>query len=152
MIRLVIEENGTNHDDLVLKYAGGEHRCDTYFILLDEDSNTDEVSTLALRRAIRALLTEWLAAVEEAQDVDTLYLPFDFSDQCTAWIRCKFDHVDVTLDIGWSLIEGWSFSPKTIRDIVRKVPDFSAIESARPIAMDRATLADAIKVNIKDYE
>ncbi|MCA9253114.1 MAG: hypothetical protein KDA54_18450 [Phycisphaerales bacterium] len=152
MIRLILEENGTNHDDLVLKYPGGEHRCDTYFIVLEENLSDDEVSTAALQRAIHVLLSQWLEMVEEARVADTLYLPFDFSDQCTAWIRCQFEKANVRLDIGWSLIEGWSFSPKNIRDFVRKVPDFTAIESARPIAMDRASLANAIKVNIKDYE
>lgn len=152
MIRLVLEENGSNHDDLVLKYPGSEHRCDTYFIVLDETSGVDEVSTMALRRAIRALLTEWLTAVEEAQDVDTLYLPFDFSDQCTAWIRCEFKNVNVTLDIGWSLIEGWSFSPKNIRDIVRKVSDFQAIENASPIEVERSLFLETIRNNLREFE
>ncbi len=152
IIQLIFEPNNSLHDDLVLKFPGGEHRCDSYYIALGACNDLDNMSVEALRGAIRTLLSQWLEVVEEAQVVDTLYLPFGFSDQCTAWVRCKFENVNVTLDIGGSLIEGWSFSPNYIRDIVRKVSDFQAIESASSIAMNRSALANAIKANVAELE
>jgi hypothetical protein len=148
MIRLIFEDNGTCHDDLVLRFPGGEHRCDSYYYAI----HSEDESTGAIGRVIHALLSQWLSVVEQAEGTDTVYLPFDFSDQCTGWIRCELDGDSVQLDVGWSLIEGWSFLPSDIVAMVRKVTDFHHIENAAPIAMDRGSLVAAIKDNMREFE
>jgi hypothetical protein len=151
MIRLDFEDNNTGHNDLVLRFPGGEHRCDTYYFAIDGKFDPDDESHGKIVRVLHALVRQWLDLVRNATEDDVIFLPFDFSDQCTGWVRCTFDGESVQLDVGWSGIEGWSFSPSNISERAHKVPDFHGIENRDPIVTNRGSLVAAIEANMKQY-
>jgi hypothetical protein len=151
MIHLKFEDNKSGHDDLVLTFPGGEHRCDSYYFAIDSNFDPNDESLHKLLRVVHQMLAQWLDVVRKANDSDTVFLPFDFSDQCTGWIRCQFAQNGVQLDVGWSSIEGWSFCPSDIADKVRSVSDFHAIENPEPIMMDRDSLVAVIESNMAEF-
>ncbi|MFD6940291.1 hypothetical protein ACFWAP_29590 [Streptomyces goshikiensis] len=58
-------------------------------------------------------MAQWATQVEGLRRVGgTAYLPYDFSDQCTAWLRVSSrDGETVEVQAGWSLIEAWGIEP-----------------------------------------
>lgn len=63
-----------------------------------------------------------------------MFLPFDFSDECTGWLRVSSPDGDrVRVEVGWSGIQGWSFHPSDIADTARVVGDF---ETEAGVAVD----------------
>jgi len=151
MIRLTFDDNNSGHNDVTLAFPGGEHRCDSYYFAIDGKYDPADESVGKILRVIHLLLTQWLDTVRKAEECDTVFLPFDFSDQCTGWIRCQFAQERVQLDVGWSGIEGWSFSPSDIAAIVRRVTDFHGIENPEVIVMDRGALSAAIESNMRQF-
>jgi hypothetical protein len=89
---------------------------------IDGKLDPDDESHGKTLRVLHALIQQWLDLVRNAAEDDVIFLPFDFSDQCTGWVRCKFGGESVQLDVGWSVMEGWSFSPSHISERAHKVP------------------------------
>jgi Zn-finger nucleic acid-binding protein len=136
-VSLVFEPNETDHDDLVLRVGKWAHRSDSYYYELDHpaDEPSDTVAS------IRAMLSQWLSSVSSARVGDAVYLPHDFSDQCTGWIRCKrISKTDFEIVAGWSLVEGYSFYPSDYGDVAREMADFEPIEDFEPFRISRQKL------------
>jgi hypothetical protein len=125
---LTFKNNRTLHEDLILEFAGKTWISDTYFFALDESLKTPYPHPLErIYAVLRRLLTQWLTAVETLQPSATVYLPYDFSDQCTAWLACtKSGDTNLTIRHGWSNVEGWSFLPTEIGPHLHHLPDFMA--------------------------
>ncbi|MET8129945.1 hypothetical protein ABZV67_41585 [Streptomyces sp. NPDC005065] len=78
---------------------------------------------------------------------DTVYLPYDFSDQCTAWLRVSStDGQTAEIQAGWSLIEAWGIEPSNYLSTAPEVADFDPIASAH-VESSLAELATRIDVN-----
>jgi len=96
---------------------------------------------------LRRLLEQWREAIERVSPGETVYLPFDFSDQCTAFLRCRRSDERFDVVTGWSLIEGHCVSPVDFDEHVHRVPDFDAKGLA--VAMTRHELLDGIDESMK---
>src|SRR5215470_16626877 len=111
---LRFEDNGTAHDDLVLRFGGESWVCDSYYLALDRELLPDREDADKVRAVLRRLLEQWLFAVENLPDNGTAYLPYDFSDQYTGWLACHRSDAQVAVSRGWAEEEGWSLSPSVV--------------------------------------
>jgi hypothetical protein len=118
--------NGTNHSDLVLSFAGQRWTCDSYYLVIDEVVVSGVEDEAKVRTVLRRLLEQWAEAVESLKVRETAYLPYDFSDQCTGWLRCTRTEEGLSLTRGWSDVEGWSFSPAEVGSLLKELSSFRA--------------------------
>lgn len=125
-LSLTFHDNKTGHQDIVLRFAGQEWVCDSYYLAID-DVLLPEVEDEAKVRAVLArLLEQWFQAVQGLRLGEVAYLPFDFSDQCTGWLRCTVTPNGCSVVQGWSSVEGWSFSPSAVGEHLHKLEGFRA--------------------------
>jgi hypothetical protein len=117
-LSLRFEDNDSAHDDLVLRFAGEQWVCDSYYLALDHKLLPDREDADKVRAVLRQMLEQWLVAVERLPDAGTVYLPYDFSDQYTGWLACQRSGNEVAVSRGWSDVEGWSFSPSAAGDLL----------------------------------
>jgi len=123
-LTLRFEDNGTAHEDIVLRWGGEEWRCDSYYLALDQGVFADRQDAEKVRQVLHRLLQQWHDAVHNLQEGEVVYLPYDFSDQYTAWLRCHRAGENVVVARGWADVSGWSFSPSRVGDYLRGVPGF----------------------------
>ena len=125
-VSLDFEDNGSLHDDLVLRCGRREWRCDSYYFALDNALLPGQEDPPKVRVVLRRLMDQWAAAVAALPDGGVAFLPYDFSDQCTAWLRCRATGDTLTLQHGWAEVEGWSFLPSSVGLLLHDVPGFKA--------------------------
>ncbi|MFD7947563.1 hypothetical protein [Streptomyces sp. NPDC059744] len=101
----------------------------------------------------RALLEQWSSQVASLRDGGgTVYLPYDFSDQRTAWLRVSSsDGQTAELQAGWSLIEGCGIYPSAYLSTAPAVADFDPIAGAQAVysLMDLAARIDANRATLE---
>jgi len=143
------EDNGTGHDDLVLRCGSTTWRCDSYYLALDRGILPDREDADKIRTVLKRLLGQWLDAICSLPERQIAYLPYDFSDQYTAWLQCRLSGDRVSVVRGWSPVEGWSFFPSQIGDYLFALPDFRADndEFTIPLASLRGMLVQATQTN-----
>ncbi|MEV5613573.1 hypothetical protein [Streptomyces sp. NPDC052225] len=117
------------HSDLRLWIGPYRHRCDSYYFAIDE-------SPTALRHlgaSLARLLDQWMEQVDELRSSGGVaYLPYDFSDQCTAWLRVSSaDGCAANVQAGWSLVEAWGIEPSNYRATAPEIKDFDPIPKAQ---------------------
>jgi len=122
--RFTFEDNGTAHDDLLLRLGDSVWRCDSYYLALDDGVLADEEDAPKVRAVLRALLEKWRAAIGQLANGGTAYLPYDFSDQCTAWLACELNGRDLLVRHGWADVEGWTMSPSNPPSLVQMPAGF----------------------------
>ena len=79
-------------------------------------------------------------------DGGTVFLPYDFSDQYTAWLRCQRSDSDVTVARGWAGVEGWSFYPSAVGKYLSHLPGFRVDGST--VQVDVGELVHAIHASL----
>lgn len=116
------------HNDLMLRLGTYRHVCDSYYLAIDESARADQKVSDGLVR----LLDQWGEHLRRVRlSGGTVFLPFDLSDQCTAWLRVSSpDGKRATVEVGWSGIEGWSFSPSDFAETAARVHDFEPVVNA----------------------
>ncbi|QLA81035.1 hypothetical protein EXV95_10550 [Acidovorax sp. JMULE5] len=87
-LSLTFHDNKTGHRDIVLRFAGQEWICDSYYLAIDTELLPEVEDEGKIRAVLRRLHEQWLEAIEGLKVGEVAYLPFDFSDQCTGWLRC----------------------------------------------------------------
>jgi hypothetical protein len=110
-IALTLDRSGSSHDDLVLTLGESVWRCDSYYLALDQRLLPDQQDEPKVRAVLRALLENWRTAILGLTSGGTAYLPYDFSDQGTAWLACELNDGDLEIRHGWARVEGFSLSP-----------------------------------------
>ncbi len=123
-LSLRYEDNGTAHNDLTLRFGGQIWVCDSYYFALDRNVRPDDESPGKVKAVLTKLLEQWLAAASNLPDSGATFLPYDFSDQYTAWICCQRNGNDVDMSRGWALVEGWSLFPSTVGEYLSNLPGF----------------------------
>lgn len=125
-LSFILEDNGTGHSDLVLRFAGQVYVCDTYYLALDPMLLPNRTDRYKIRMVLQKLLEQWLSAVENVPDGGSVYLPYDFSDQYTGWLCCYRSGNTASVCRGWAEVEGWSISPSAVGDFLIRLPGFRA--------------------------
>lgn len=110
-------DNKSGHNDLILQLGDASWVCDSYYLALDRGLLPETEDAGKIRAVLRRLHEQWLTAVEALPDGGTAYLPYDFSDEYTAWLACKRSGSTVAVSRGWANVEGWSFFPSAAGDL-----------------------------------
>ena len=118
-------DNGTAHDDMVLTFAGQTWTCDSYYFALDSILMPDREDPAKVGAVLRALFSQWISAVEALQVRDLAYLPYDFSDEYTGWLRCVGRGDVVEIAHGYAEIAGYSFFPSAVGEYLGQVDSFT---------------------------
>ncbi|MFE6805102.1 hypothetical protein ACFVEN_25960 [Streptomyces sp. NPDC057681] len=110
------------HDDLVLSLGTWRHVSDSFYLANDPTAT----ATKNVPQQLARLLEPWGELVSQLRPAGgSVFLPFDFSDECTGWLRVTFrDGTHARVEAGWSLIQGWSFNPSDIADTAHRISDF----------------------------
>ncbi|MFE7546821.1 hypothetical protein [Streptomyces gardneri] len=118
-----------DHDDLCLHIGAYRHTCDSYYLAIDESPTASRHLGADLAR----LLEQWRDQVDELKGKGgTAYLPYDFSDQCTAWLRVtSVDGRDAEVSAGWNGVEGWSINPSNYVETAPEITDFKPLPDAQ---------------------
>ncbi|MER7534723.1 hypothetical protein ABTX77_08010 [Streptomyces sp. NPDC097704] len=137
-----------DHDDLCLHLGAYSHTCDSYYLAIDESPTASE----SLGADLARLLEQWRDQVEALKGTGgTAYLPYDFSDQCTAWLRVtSADGRDAEVTAGWSLVEGWSINPSDYVATAPEITDFKPLPDAQ-IECSLDDLSQCIALNAKAH-
>ena len=152
MIRLEFEDNDRCHDDLVLRYPGGEFRGDTYYLALDKMLAPDDESLAKIRAVLTRLLRHWHQLVRDAGESDSVLLPFALFDEGTQAIRCTCKDELVDLEIADCAVLGHTFCPSDLTTFFQMRPVFSQYYVIGPFRMSRVELLAAIEANAREYE
>jgi hypothetical protein len=130
------------HRDLLLCLGTYRHTCDSYYLAIDDSATAGSTVEQNLGR----LLDQWVQQLQQLTPGTATFLPFDFSDQCTAWLRVDCIDADrVVVQAGWSSLEGWSFMPSNFTTVTPP-DDFQPVVNAR-IECRLADLITTIKHN-----
>ncbi|MFE4256314.1 hypothetical protein ACFRU3_44240 [Streptomyces sp. NPDC056910] len=110
------------HDDLVLSLGTWRHVSDSFYLANDPTAT----ATKNVPQQLARLLEQWGELVSQLRPAGgSAFLPFDFSDECTGWLRVTSqDGTHARVQAGWSLIQGWSFNPSDIADTAHRISDF----------------------------
>jgi len=136
-ITLTFEDNGRLHGDLVLHIGDAQWRCDSYFLWCEDvRPNLDHVPIV--RRVLAKLIEQWAASIRTLEPKHFCFLPYDFSDQSTGWLRCNLVGDDLVVQHGWSTVEGWSFAPSDVGKLMTNLPDFKSEGS--PVTISRESM------------
>jgi hypothetical protein len=141
-LSLCYEDNDTAHDDLFLRFAGQIYVGDSYYFALDRGMQPDDESPGKVKAVVRKLLEQWLTAAAGLADGGTAFLPFDFSDQSTGWLRCQRRGNEMDVSKGYSLVQGHSLFPSVVGEYVYSLPDFYI--DGPTVKSDREDLLQAI--------
>ena len=130
------------HKDLSLRFAGQALQCDIYFFAIDHGFRPDDGDLAKVVASLGRLFEQWLEALRTVKAGENAYLPYDFSDQYTGWLRCT--RVDEGFDVvaGWCEVEGWRFSPTQIGQRLYHLDDFRT--KGPTVRMSTADLEAAI--------
>ncbi len=121
---LTFNDNGTGHRDIVLCFAGQKWICDSYYFVIDGELLPEAEDERKIRLVLKRLLEQWLQAIQTLKSGEIAYLPYDFSDQYTGWLRCTRTPNGYLVAQGWSSVEGWSFSPSSVGDLLHHLDGF----------------------------
>ena len=143
-LMLEYRPNNTGHRDLHFRIVEYECIADSYYLALDaeDDGPGGRIETVLI-----LLLQQWIHAVQGAGAEETVFLPFDFSDQNTRCLRCRMNEEHVEVQPGWSCWEGWRVVPRNPGRYFHDVEDFHP-ELPRPILLARAEFLLCIKQSI----
>jgi hypothetical protein len=147
-LSLRFDDKETGHNDLVLRFAGQSWVCDSYYLALDRGLLADREDADKVRAVLRRLLMQWLEAVDNMPDGGAVFLPYDFSDQYTAWLRCQRSGSGVTVFRGWADMAGWSCFPSAVGEYLSHLPGFRP--DGPSIWIDRSELLQAIRTSLAD--
>ncbi len=136
------EDNGRFHDDLVLQLGDQKWRCDSYYLLIDCAVLPDQEDASKVRDVLRRLLEQWHACIVSLGEGQSCYLPYDFSDQYTGWLRCEVAGSQLKVQRGWAEVAGYSFSPSNVGELLRKLTGFNP--DGPELVLPRQTFLNAI--------
>ncbi|MFE7795024.1 hypothetical protein [Streptomyces sp. NPDC057460] len=116
------------HDDLLLRLGDYRHTCDSFYFANDDSVQAGQGVVDGLGR----LLDQWGEHLQRLRlSGGNVFLPFDFSDEGTAWLRVSSpDGNQATIQAGCSGIQGWSFSPSDFAETAATVDDFDPFNDA----------------------
>jgi hypothetical protein len=111
-----------NADNQITVQVGSESRAgESYYLGLQPNSENHEFHPAT---GTMQLVTEWIRLLTVLGDEQTLFLPFDFSDEYTRWLHVHREGRNVTIVFGWATVEGWAISPQDLSQYAEALPGF----------------------------
>jgi hypothetical protein len=112
--------------DLVLKLGTSRFQC----ILVPD---VEGFAAGSRYRGPAHTLDQWLTELKRlAAGGGAVMLPFNFSDQCTGWLRVAPTRDGlVEVQAGWSMLGQYDFDPFEFLTVGRSLPDFTPVKNAR---------------------
>ncbi len=102
-VSIQFKSNGTLHGDIMLTFDGERCHADSYFFAIDPawfpNLETGETKAQSALRKLLQIAHQHLCDLAQSQSV---YVPYDLSDECSAWLRCTRDGDSVTVMRGWT--------------------------------------------------
>ncbi len=149
MLRLTFDDQGTQHGDLLLECGDYARHVDSYFFGLDP-AMKHLPEKWRVRTALEQLLDQWLAAVQGATSGQSVFLPFEFADEYSGWLRVTVEGDRVRCRPGWSAIPGHAVYPSRIGPHLSNVADFDPIPDAEDLVVSQVALCESIELNRAD--
>ena len=146
-LKFFFSDNSRGHNDLYLQVAEREWVCDSYYLALDDNLLPEREDSSKVRAVLFRLMEQWLAAIERLSANEVAFLPYDFSDQYTGWLRCEHRDSYVLVSRGWSPVEGWSFSPSAIPSHLAVAPNFKS--DGVILSLPKQDLLEAIRASMQ---
>lgn len=111
-----------NADNQITVQVGSESRAgESYYLGLQPNSEHHEFRPAT---GTMQLVTEWIRLLTGLGNEQTLFLPFDFSDEYTRWLHLHREGRNVTIVFGWATVEGWAISPQDLSQYAEALPGF----------------------------
>ena len=134
VIDIELKEGGDCHGDLILYIKTNDWKknwkiiVDSYYLALDGFYDPDNKTSDKIEVVLKQLLNNWILLVKEVKAGHNCYLPFDFSDQYTGWIKVfKESNEDLKLSYGYATLEGHRIHPSKL-DHYRYIGDYEFID------------------------
>ncbi len=124
MISFEFNDNNTGHKDLYLHFAGDTWICDSYYLALDQAILPELEDGTKIRSVLCSLLQQWIDALKRLSKEESVYLPFDFSDQSTRWLECSLVNNETVVSLGYSMTQGWALTPSKLGDLTQRPRGF----------------------------
>jgi predicted O-methyltransferase YrrM len=150
MLRLTFDHNGTSHGDLRLQFGSFSRVGDSYYLGLDSGVRPGDESPEKVREVLESLLDQWAERLRSSASEETVYLPFEFADEYTGWLRCRREEEDLLVDVGWSMLPGYAVKASEFHSHPYKVTDFDPIPDAGEQRVSLKELFRDIQVNRAD--
>lgn len=123
-LSLRFEDNNSQHDDLVLRLGERVWIVDSYYLLLDNTVSAMSDDASRVRAVLQLMLERWLVALQTVAEGETVYLPYDFQDEDTGWLRFRREGVYFEVCPGRADVAGYSFSPSSIGTYIKELRNF----------------------------
>ena len=111
-----------NADNQITVTVGSESRAgESYYLGLQPNTENHEFRPAT---GTVQLVSEWIRLLTELKVGQTLFLPFDFSDEYTRWLHVHREGRHLTVVFGWATVEGWAISPQDLSQYADGLPGF----------------------------
>ncbi len=111
-----------NADNQITVTVGSESRAgESYYLGLQANNENHEFRPAT---GTVQLVSEWIRLLTELKTGQTLFLPFDFSDEYTRWLHVHREGRLLTVVFGWATVEGWAISPQDLSQYADGLPGF----------------------------
>jgi hypothetical protein len=144
-LSLAFKDNGTGHGDILLRFAGQDWVCDSYYLVIDDGLLPEIEDETKIRAVLRRLLEQWLETIQILKIDEVAFLPYDFSDQYTGWLQCARTQHGFRVTQGWSSVEGWSLSPSAVGAHLLQLEGFRA--DGPSLEVGASELTEAIRAS-----
>ena len=110
--------------DITVEIAGMHFHGDSDYFLNDNPlPDTKATPAEKVNLGLKTLVRQWIEELEQIGEAP-LYLPFQFEDEGSRWMRCQALENLLEICVGWSHVAGYSVSPYFIKDHVTSLSDF----------------------------
>jgi hypothetical protein len=143
-LSLRFEDNNSQHNDLVLQLDDRVWIVDSYYLSLDNTVGSAIDKPSHVRAVLQLMLEQWLVAIQALAEGETVYLPYDFQDEDTGWLRFRREGVNFEVCAGRADVAGYSFSPLSIGTHLKGLRNF------RPEGEPVRGLAESVIRSVRD--
>ncbi|MBO0933546.1 hypothetical protein [Fibrella aquatilis] len=113
-IRLIDNIKRSAHEDVFVTWQEMqlEKVVDSYFFVIDEGSIPEHGVFNKAATVLKHILLEWKSVIENIKQDETVYLPFDFSDEYIGYLKVTQSRDNLIIGYGVTRrFFGWNIDP-----------------------------------------
>jgi len=95
---------------ITLNIGTDTYACELYYFALYAEQKYKRIDKNSFLISIADALKGWHRLLQDNNSNETLYFPFELSDQYSRWIACSIEDQHATLAAGYCSLEGWAVS------------------------------------------